>query len=87
MTASKDCFVKIAHLFRIRAMVVLVLLPLISACSSVHKLAGTPNLYAQSPYPAQKIASSEQGASSKIYYVTDRQQHIHDGELLSLIHI
>ena len=83
MTASKDCFEKIARLFRIRTMMVLVLLPLITACSSVHKLAGTPNLYAQSPYPAQKIASSELGVSSKIYYVTDRQQHIHDGELQS----
>lgn len=81
MTASKDCFVKITRLFRIRALIALVLLPLITACSSVHKLAGTPNLYAQSPYPAQNIASSEQGVSSKIYYVTDRQQHIHDGKL------
>ena len=54
MTASKDCFEKIARLFRIRTMMVLVLLPLITACSSVHKLAGTPNLYAQSPLSGPK---------------------------------
>ena len=81
MTASKDCSKSLSPLSRVRFFIVLIVLPLITACSTVHKLAGTPNVYAQSPYPAQSIAPSEQGASSKIYFVTDRQQHIHDGEL------
>ena len=81
MTTSKGFSESVSHFFRIRLLIALVLVPLITACSSVHKLAGTPNIYAQSPYPAQNITSTEQGTSSEIYYVTDRRQHIHDGEL------
>ena len=49
------------------------MLPGITACSTVHKLPTTPNLYnIQAPYPAQNIPTAEQGTNSKIYYVTDR---------------
>ena len=34
----------------------------------------TPNIYnANSPYPAQKISPSEQGAVTKVFYITDRK--------------
>ena len=81
MTVSSFNLSKIG--LKLRVLFVLFLLPLVSACSSVHKLPTTPNIYAQSKYPAQKIAPSEQGTTSKIYYVTDRQQHLHYGELNS----
>lgn len=62
----------------LRPLLGLVLLPLITACSSVHKLPMTPNIYAaQADYPVENIAPAEQGTSSKIYYVTDREPHIH----------
>ena len=66
----------------VRVLSLLVLLPLITACSSVHKLPTTPNIYSSSAqYPAQNIAPSERGTSSKIYYITDRQPHVQKGEL------
>ncbi len=76
MTISKFTYYRV---FRI--MLALVFLPLITACSTVHKLPKTPNIYSQSKYPVENIAPSEQGTSSKIYYVTDRGKHFHDGEL------
>lgn len=55
----------------------------LAACASVHRLPKTPNLYsAQTPYPVQDIASSEQGVASKIFYVTDRSPVL-DGETLT----
>ena len=69
-------------LLSLRSLWLLLLLPLITACSTLHKLPTTPNLYnAQSPYPAQKIAASEQGTTSKIYYVTDRKALSTEGVL------
>lgn len=62
------------------------LFPLLAACSTVHKLPTTPNIYAQSDYPAEKIAASEQGVTSKIFYVTDRQPHIHGDEVFTYDH-
>lgn len=68
--------------FSFRTLMALILLPFITACSTVHKLPTTPNIYgAHAQYPAQDIAPSEQGTTSKIYYVTDRQPHFHDLEL------
>ena len=62
---------KIMLSFRILSL--LLLAPAVTACSSVHKLPSTPNIYStQTPYPAQNIASTLQGTTSKIYYVTDR---------------
>lgn len=52
----------------------LILIPLLTACSSIHKAPPTPNIYsANSPYPAQKISPSEQGAVTKVFYITDRK--------------
>ena len=59
-----------------------ILMSFLAACSSVHRLPKTPNLYsAQTPYPVQHIASSEQGTTSNIFYVTDRNP-VSDGEIL-----
>jgi len=70
--------------FPFRAIIALILLPLITACSSVHKLPTTPNIYSSNAqYPAQKISPEEQGTTSKIYYITDRQPQFNDGELNS----
>ena len=70
-------------LFSFRAIIALILLPLITACSSIHKLPTTPNIYAHAQYPAQNISPSEQGTNSKIYYITDRQPHYHGSNLES----
>lgn len=81
MTALKRKLVKV--FFSFRALCLLLLLPLITACSTVHKLPTTPNLYsAQAPYPAQGMATTEQGTTSKIYYVTDRNP-IAEGRILT----
>lgn len=80
MTVSN--FKSLGSLRSFRGLCLLVLLPLVTACSSVHKLPTSPNLYSgQAKYPVQNIAPSEQGTMSNIYYVTDRQQHYHDGIL------
>lgn len=71
MTALKRKIDKM--LFSFRSLSILLLLSSLTACSTVHKLPTTPNLYsAQAPYPAKSMATAEQGTSSKIYYVTDR---------------
>lgn len=57
-----------------RKLCLLIIFPLLTACSSIHKASPTPNIYGpNAPYPAQNISSSEQGAVSKIFYVTDRK--------------
>ena len=67
-------------LYSLRNLCALLCLTLLTACSSVHKLPKTPSLYsAQSPYPAQNIPPAEQGVTSKIYYITDRNPHSDDG--------
>lgn len=61
-------------LFSMRKLCLLILFPLLTACSSIHKASPTPNIYGpNAPYPAQNISSSEQGVASKIFYVTDRK--------------
>ena len=56
-----------------RILLALFLLLTLAACSSVHKLPTTPNIYSSnSSYPAQKIAAAERRIDSRIYYVTDR---------------
>ncbi len=62
------------QLFAMRKLCFLILLPLLTACSSIHKLPTTPNLYdARAQYPVQNIAPTEKGTTSKIFYVTDRR--------------
>ena len=69
--------------FSFRGPFFLLLLSSLTACSTVHELPTTPNLYnAQAPYPAGNIASTEQGTISKIYYVTDRSP-INEGQTLT----
>jgi len=66
-------------LYSLRNLCALLCLTLLTACSSVHKLPKTPSLYsAQSPYPVQNIPPAEQGVTSKIYYITDRNPHSDD---------
>ena len=80
MTTLRQNLLKL--LFSLRGLLSLLLLPLITACSTIHKLPATPNLYSsQSPYPAQKIAASEKGTTSKVYYITDRKALATDGVL------
>lgn len=68
--------------FSFRALIILILLPFVTACSSIHKLPTTPNIYGDNAqYPTQEISSNEQGTTPKIYYVTDRQAHFHDQAL------
>lgn len=56
-----------------RAVCLFLFISSLTACSTVHKLPTTPNIYsAKAPYSAQVIASAEQGTTSVIYYVTDR---------------
>lgn len=60
--------------FTLRSFCFLLLLPLLAACSTIHKAPPTPNIYSSnSPYPAQKISPSEQGAVTKVFYITDRK--------------
>ena len=69
--------------FSFRYLCLLLLLTSLTACSTVHKLPTTPNLYSSNaPYPAQNIASVEQGTTSKIYYVTDRSP-VSEGQTLA----
>ncbi len=57
-----------------RKLSLLILLPLVTACSSIHKAPPTPNIYGpNTPYPAQSINTAEQGVETKIFYVTDRK--------------
>ena len=82
MTVLRLKFMK--RLFSLRVLCLLIVVPAITACSTVHKLPLTPNIYiADSQYPVQNIAVSEQGTSSKIYYVTDRNQESEDDALQS----
>ena len=70
-------------LFSFRGLIVLILLPFFTACSTIHKLPSTPNIYAHANYPADSILPEEQGTTSKIYYITDRQPQLKNGELYS----
>ena len=59
--------------FSVRVLSLFLLLSCLTACSTVHKLPATPNIYgSQAPYPAKTITPAEAGTVSKIYYVTDR---------------
>ena len=63
----------------LRALFLFFALSSVTACSSIHKLPTTPNLYGvQAQYPAKNIAPTEQTTVSKVYYVTDRQPIIVD---------
>ena len=80
MTVLRNKLIK--RLFSLRILCLLIVLPALTACSTVHKLPETPNIYiSNSQYPAQKIAASERGTSSIIYYVTDRNPKIDDNGL------
>jgi len=62
------------HFLILRKLCLLILLPLLTACSSIHKAPATPNIYGpNSPYPAQKISPSERGTVTKVFYITDRK--------------
>lgn len=66
----------------IHILCLLVLLPILAACSTVHKLPSTPNIYsADAPYPGHNIAASEQGVVADIFYVTDRNAILESGDL------
>ncbi len=81
MTALKRILKEI--FFSLRNLSFLLILSFLTACSTVHKLPITPNLYSsQAPYPVQDIASSEQGITSKIFYMTDRNP-VSEGEGLT----
>lgn len=81
MTAMKRLLKE--FLFPLRGHWSLLLLSFLTACSTVHKLPTVPNLYSvKTPYPAHNITSSEQGTTSKIFYVTDRSP-VTDGETLT----
>lgn len=54
------------------SMLILVLM-ILSACSSVRVLAPTPNVFADGTYPQSEIAPALQTAQSSIFFVTDRQ--------------
>ena len=57
----------------------LILFLLLTACSSIHKASPTPNIYGpNASYPAQSISPTEQGAVTKIFYVTDRKIVVDD---------
>ena len=57
----------------LRVLCLLCLLPAIAACSTLHVLPLTPNIYsAATPYPANDIPLAEQGTTAKIFYITDR---------------
>lgn len=61
-------------LFSFRSLWWLLTLSFLTACSTVHRLPTTPNIYnADSPYPAQSIATVNQDTTSKVFYITDRQ--------------
>lgn len=81
MTRSTPYSVRQSNFFRV--LFACCLLPVITACSTVHKLAETPNIYAQADYPAEDISLAEQGTSPKIYYVTDRERNTEEGEVNS----
>lgn len=72
------------NLFSLNVLCV-VSLSLFSACSSVHKLAGTPNVL-QIPGAVEKSAASALPAKDeKIFYVTDRQKLVNEDDTITYL--